>query len=105
MKYRLLTTEELEFFEDELKQFLIVNGFHDKEWREINKTDKSKKKVFKAETSILRLSNHKSKKFINWHPKWTLDKSLSKIVEWNKQIKFKSYLNVCEDQIKDFLKS
>ena len=66
---------------------------------------KSKKKVFKAETSILRLNNHKSKKFINWHPKWTLDKSLSKIVEWNKQIKFKSYLNVCEDQIKDFLKS
>ena len=44
MKYRLLTTEELEFFEDELKQFLIVNGFHDKEWREINKTDKSKAK-------------------------------------------------------------
>ncbi len=70
-----------------------------------NKGGKSNKRLFKTETSILRLSNHKSKKFINWHPKWTLDRSLSKIVEWNKQIKFKSYLDVCEDQIKDFLKS
>ena len=62
-----------------------------------------KKNKFKPETSILRLSNYKSKKFINWHPKWTLDKALNKILERNKQIKNKDYLEICEIQINDFL--
>ena len=42
------------------------------------------KKIFKPETSILRLSNYKSKKFLNWKPKWPIDKSLNKIIEWNR---------------------
>lgn len=36
MKYRMLTQEELQVFEEELKQFLIVNGVHGEEWEQMN---------------------------------------------------------------------
>jgi len=39
MKYRMLTNEELAVFEEDLKQFLIVNGVHSEEWEMMNKTD------------------------------------------------------------------
>lgn len=42
MKYRLLSNEELEHLEMELKQFLIVNGVHAEEWLQINKTEPDK---------------------------------------------------------------
>ena len=37
MKYRILTTEELTHFEEDLKQFLIVNGVHGDEWERMNR--------------------------------------------------------------------
>lgn len=40
MKYRMLTMEELEVFEEDFKQFLIVNGVHAEEWEEMNRSDK-----------------------------------------------------------------
>ena len=43
------------------------------------------------------------KKFLEWYPKWTLDKSLDKIVEWNKEIKKNDPLFVTRKQINDFL--
>lgn len=42
MKYRLLTLKELEVFEDDFKQFLIVNGVHTEEWEEMNRSNKKK---------------------------------------------------------------
>ena len=36
MKYRILSSEELKHLEEELKQFLIVNGVHAEEWERIN---------------------------------------------------------------------
>ena len=39
MKYRILSQEELELLEDDLKAFLIVNGIHGDEWREMNKSN------------------------------------------------------------------
>jgi hypothetical protein len=39
MKYRLLTTEELELIENDLKQFLVVNHVYKEEWEEINKSN------------------------------------------------------------------
>ena len=42
MKYRLLTMEELEVFEEDFKQFLIVNGVHSEEWEEMNQSNKQK---------------------------------------------------------------
>lgn len=42
MKYRILTIDELTQLEEELKQFLIVNGIHDKEWLEMNSNEPQK---------------------------------------------------------------
>ena len=39
MKYRLLTDEELQLLEDDLKQFLVVNQVYKEEWAEMNKSN------------------------------------------------------------------
>ena len=64
---------------------------------------KNSKKVFKPETSILRLSNYKSKNLLRWHPKWSINKSLDKIIEWNENVRKLKYANVCIQQIKDYI--
>ena len=54
-----------------------------------------RKQIFKKETGLLRLDN-KKQKMLKWYPKWSLDYSIQKILEWNfknkKQIKGKSAL-------------
>ena len=65
---------------------------------------KPKSKIFKAETNLLRLNNSKSKKYLNWHPKWSLNKSINKIIEWNKKNKNEKTIDICVKQIRDFLK-
>ena len=62
-------------------------------------------RTFKLETSFLRLSNFKSKKFLKWYPKWTLEETMNRILDWNRDIKFKSPKIVCANQIRDFLKN
>jgi CDP-glucose 4,6-dehydratase len=66
---------------------------------------KNNKKSGKLETNVLRLSNKKSKKFINWYPRWNLTQSLDKIIDWNKKIKYQRCLYICQNQIRDFLNS
>jgi len=39
MKYRILSQEELEILEEDFKAFLIVNGVHNEEWAEMNKSN------------------------------------------------------------------
>lgn len=39
MKYRLLTKEEMEIFDEDFKYFLIANGVSNEEWLEMNKSD------------------------------------------------------------------
>ena len=65
---------------------------------------KSKNKIFKSETNLLRLSNLKSRKYLNWKPKWKLNKSIDKIIDWNREKQNKKPINICEKQIKEFLK-
>jgi len=67
--------------------------------------DKKKQHIFKPETSILRLSNYKSKKFLNWHPKWSINKSLDKIIFWHKKNKHQNASIVCLEQIKEYLEN
>ena len=66
---------------------------------------KSKISLYKPETTILRLSNFKSKKYLSWYPKWTINKSLDKIIEWHKNIKTKNVKEVCFAHIKEYLNS
>ncbi|MFK7787047.1 MAG: DUF6495 family protein [Crocinitomicaceae bacterium] len=42
MKYRMLTTEEMEIFDEDFKHFAIANGVSNEEWLEMNQTDKEK---------------------------------------------------------------
>ena len=65
---------------------------------------RTKDKIFTPETSFLRLGNFKSKKFLNWHPKWSLEKSLNKILDWYYLTEFQNARNICENQIKEFIK-
>jgi CDP-glucose 4,6-dehydratase len=69
------------------------------------KTVKPKIKIFSSETDLLRLSNFKAKKYLNWQPKWKLNKSIEKILEWNDVKYKKKLLTICEKQIKEFLKT
>ena len=64
-----------------------------------------KSKIFKPETSFLRLSNFKAKKFLKWYPRWSLEKSLNEILEWHNKVKTKNPRTVCENQIKEFIKN
>jgi 5'-3' exonuclease len=41
-KFRILTDEELKYFENELIQFLIVNGIYTDEWNKINRENPEK---------------------------------------------------------------
>ena len=66
------------------------------------KTIKLKSKFFKPETNFLRLSNRKSKQYLSWFPKWSLDTTLKKILEWNNLIKLDKTKIVCEKQIKEY---
>jgi CDP-glucose 4,6-dehydratase len=63
---------------------------------------KTKSKIFKPETNFLRLNNLKSKQYLHWFPKWSLDKTLIKILEWNSLIKKKKTRIVCEQQIREY---
>ena len=65
---------------------------------------KTKSKIFKPETNFLRLSNNKSKQYLSWYPKWSLNKTLEKILEWNFLTKAGNPKLVCEQQIKQYLK-
>ena len=85
------------------KSVLYLSKYFSKNLKLDIKTKKTSKKIFKPETSILRLSNYKSKKYLKWHPKWSINKSLDKIIIWNKEIKKKSPLNICFKQIQEYL--
>ena len=79
----------------------VVNKFKKK----INfKTKLIRQKRRKKETKILKLDSFKSKKHLNWKPKWSLSETINKIVEWNNLIKTKKPLDVCKIQIMEYLK-
>ena len=66
---------------------------------------KIKNKNFKSETDLLRLSNFKSKKYLKWYPKWNLNKTINKIIEWNNEVnKTKKAFKICSRQIEEYLK-
>ena len=85
------------------KSVLYLSKYFSKNLKLNIETKKTSKKIFKPETSILRLSNYKSKKYLKWHPKWSINKSLDKIIIWNKEIKKKPPLNICFKQIQEYL--
>ena len=66
---------------------------------------KVKNKNYKSETDLLRLSNLKSKKYLKWYPKWNLNKTINKIIEWNNEVnETKKSFDICSKQIEEYLK-
>ena len=56
------------------------------------------------ETNILKLNSSKSKRFLNWKPKWGLNISINNVIEWNDLYKKnKDAKKICEDQIANYL--
>ena len=49
------------------------------------------------------MSNFKSKKFLKWYPKWSLEKSLNKILDWYYLFETMNPRDICEKQIKEFI--
>ena len=67
---------------------------------------KVKNKNHKSETDLLRLSNNKAKKYLKWYPKWNLNKTINKIIEWNQEVsRTKKAYNICKKQIDEYLKN
>ena len=60
-------------------------------------------KIF--ESAWLKLSNNKSKKNLGWKPKWSIQESIDKVIEWN-DLKMQNIhpKKICEYQIKNYLK-
>jgi CDP-glucose 4,6-dehydratase len=57
------------------------------------------------ESEVLMLNSAKSKKTLNWKPKYNLSKSIKLIAIWHKEFLAKrNVLQISENQIKDFLK-
>tara|TARA_B100000927_G_scaffold231352_1_gene191387 strand:- start:166 stop:1242 length:1077 start_codon:yes stop_codon:yes gene_type:complete len=64
------------------------------------------KKNKNIETKILTLNSNKASKYLNWNQKWDIDQTLQKIIEWNNIVnKKKNYREICENQIKEYLKN
>ncbi len=53
------------------------------------------------ENSYLKLNNNKSKKYLNWKPKWLLDEAILKIIEWD-NCSNKTKLKISLDQIDQY---
>ena len=65
---------------------------------------KSKNKKF-LETDVLKLSSKKAKKYLNWKPKWNIEYTIKKILEWNKLKNNKILVyKICVNQIKEYFK-
>ena len=87
------------------KSVKFVAGFFANKLNLKIKILKKKSKIFKPETHLLRLNNNMSKKILKCNPKWSLHKTLNKILEWNQLTKSKNPKTVCEMQIKEYLKN
>ena len=85
------------------KSVLYLSKYFSKNLKVAIKTKKNYKKTFKPETSILRLSNFKSRKFLKWNPKWSINKALDKIIVWNKEVRYQKASNVCFKQIQEYI--
>lgn len=56
------------------------------------------------EANFLKLDCSKVKAAMGWHPRWTLDKAMDKIVDWNKTWLSSGSVRVCmENQIEEYM--
>lgn len=57
------------------------------------------------EANYLKLDISKAKQYLNWKPTWRLEKTLNKIVEWNKSwLDKQNMYNVCVEEINEYIR-
>ena len=58
------------------------------------------------EANLLKLDISKAKSKLNWHPTWSLEKSLEKIVQWHKNWSIKNFhtQDICMNEIQNYIK-
>ncbi len=102
---KLNTTNQSWNFGPDLKNcktvFYIAKKFSNAYKAKI-KIKKENKRNLKKETGLLRLNNNKAKKLLNWRPKWSLDKSIEKIIDWNQSGKTFDKRLLCIKQIHEY---
>jgi len=83
-----------------VKVIILLNKI--KMIKKINFSINKKQNFF--ETNILKLNSSKSKRFLNWEPRWGLNISINNVIEWNDLYKKnKNAKKICEDQIANYL--
>ncbi len=76
---------------------LVADKFKEK----LNLKIRFLKKNSIKENSYLKLNNQKSKKILKWKPKWSLDKTILKIIEWSNYSN-KNKLKISINQINEY---
>lgn len=64
--------------------------------------DVSDSKEKKHETVKLSLNINRAKSILKWKPKWGIDKTIDKTVEWYKRSKSEDVYNLCIEQIEEY---
>ena len=73
-----------------------------KKFKKFKKISFKKNKII--ETKILKLSSYKANKYLKWKQMWDINKTISKIFEWNDNLKMKKNMqDVCRKQIEEYL--
>lgn len=57
------------------------------------------------EANLLSLDISKARNFLNWHPRWNIQKCIEKTMEWYKNYNNENVYELCLNQIKTILKS
>jgi len=78
---------------------MIVEKWGVGKWLDIS--DKSEP----HEANLLSLDISKARNFLNWHPKWNIQKCIEKTMEWYKNYNNEDVYELCLNQIKTILKS
>lgn len=78
---------------------MIVEKWRGGKWLDIS--DKNEP----HEANLLSLDISKARNFLNWHPRWNIQKCIEKTMEWYKNYNNENVYELCLNQIKTILKS
>ncbi len=63
---------------------------------------KNKKKI--KETHVLKLNSKLVESYLNWKPKYNLEKTVDRILIWNSQVKKNNFFDVSNNEVQNYLK-
>lgn len=76
-----------------------------KYWGKGNLINQSREKTELHEANLLSLDINKARYYLNWYPRWNVDKAIEKTVEWYKNYSTKNVYELCKKQIDEYCNS